>query len=119
MQAHAWSSFGGRLGSGDRRRLGQQVLDLAVDLLLLLDPLRGAAQRGGDLVDPLRTRSPGRSVSTACSRISSTCSWMRVSSASRKASLSRASRLLGQPLLEDLELAGEALAQVLAERLRP
>ena len=39
---------------GQRRRLGQQVLHGAVDLLLVADPLAGRSERGGDVVDEIK-----------------------------------------------------------------
>src|SRR5688572_20990579 len=39
---------------GQGRRLGNQVVHRADRLLLIGDPLAGGAERGADLVDPLR-----------------------------------------------------------------
>ncbi len=39
---------------GQRRRFGQQIVHGAVDLLLIADPLAGAAERGGNFVDAPR-----------------------------------------------------------------
>ena len=39
------------VGGADRRRLGEQVFDAAVHLLLLVKPLAAAGQVGGELVD--------------------------------------------------------------------
>jgi len=69
-------------------RLFQEVLHTPVDLLLLLDPL-GRPSQVSEIWSIRWDTTSGLVVSTACSRTSSACSWIRTSSASRKASFSR------------------------------
>ena len=71
----------------ERRRVGEQILHRAEDLLLIADPLRRSSPSVA-VISSMRCESSSGSVdSAACSRISSTCCSMRSSSASMNAEL--------------------------------
>ena len=103
-----------RVSVRQRRRLGEQILHRAVDLLLIANPLTGAAERRGDVVDaPRQQLGIGRHRRLLANQFDLLLDALELGF--DVGELAVAIGALLQALAQDLELAAQAARQFLAQ----
>jgi hypothetical protein len=98
------------------RRFRDQILEHTIDLLLVTDPLGRAAQRGGDLINPLRQKlGVGGEHRLFPDQLHLLVNPGELGVQKRQ--LLPTFGALRHPLFDESELTGQASAQVVADRL--